>query len=877
MQNDNKNYNSDTSSVGTDELADDGPYHEQKPKIPNLVDHRDVKFAEPLQQRRHTNIDMHSIVGSMKAAIKRSIPTAAFFILITEFCERFSYYGMRSVLTLFLKDFLKFNEHQTVEFFHIFVVITYSASVLGAYISDRHLGRYETIQKCGFVFLIGSATLTIGSVPYIGSDNMNYWLSMIGILMIGGGSGAMKPCVAPFGEDQFTERHHPDTKAMYFDMFYLLINVGALISAPLTPKIRETVCYQLNKDQLNDSRYNQCFVGAFGLPGILMASALLIFMFGKNKYTMNPVTKNAIPNFIAALKSGIKNYYKKEDKSTEKLRLKAAETEILKKGEKPKPKTIFGCSDCDENTRVSGEYISKIWTQLLPVPIFWAIFDQAGSLWTLQALEMNGWVKNPFNKKPIFYLLSDQAESINPFCVVIFLVISISWKRYGKKMFMKQEEERSEDETDFEKYVPVGMFTPIKKICYAFLLTSVSIYVAAYAQSKIDLSMTRLPNFQSYHEYGLRVRNVAGESCVVRSDLVDFEDLGFGEDILLSKREDYPDTLTLECPEAEFKEVLKINLSQKSRSTDTAEFLEDNKVPLDVTVFRNKAIVKFMNSHIPKDNEAKINFVNVQSINDVLANEDAESDNENEIVVELGEDFGDYGFEAAKTSLKISAQDRPTVKVHGEAEEVRIQVNEEDVGLSSLAKIKNYEGMVTVDLNGTALSLDIIDGVEYTIVGTDDKKYKVFTDIQAREVSINWQFLMYIIITFAELNMSVTILYFTITQSPIHLKTLGSAIFSVHVAMGNVVVIALAKVANWYGLNRYDSFIVYTFLCLLAMVVFSWTGRGYKYTSQFQIKQLAKKIKIEQDEIARLESLETENAKLNPAISADSPINLIEK
>jgi len=66
------------------------------------------------------------------------------------------------------------------------------------------LGRYETIQKCGFVFLIGSATLTIGSVPYIGSDNMNYWLSMIGILMIGGGSGAMKPCVAPFGEDQFT-------------------------------------------------------------------------------------------------------------------------------------------------------------------------------------------------------------------------------------------------------------------------------------------------------------------------------------------------------------------------------------------------------------------------------------------------------------------------------------------------------------------------------------------------------------------------------------------------------------------------------------------------------------------------------------------------
>ena len=53
MQNDNKNYNSDTSSVGTD----DGSYHEQKPKLGNLVDQSDVRFVEqstvePLQQRR---------------------------------------------------------------------------------------------------------------------------------------------------------------------------------------------------------------------------------------------------------------------------------------------------------------------------------------------------------------------------------------------------------------------------------------------------------------------------------------------------------------------------------------------------------------------------------------------------------------------------------------------------------------------------------------------------------------------------------------------------------------------------------------------------------------------------------------------------------
>ena len=556
-----------------------------------------------------------------------------------------------------------------------------------------------------------------------------YWLSMIGILMIGGGSGAMKPCVAPFGEDQFTERHHPDTKDMYFDMFYLLINVGALISAPLTPMIREKVCYSLNEDQVNDSRYNQCFVGAFGTPGILMASALLVFMFGKNRYTINPVTKNAIPKFINALKSGIKNYYKK-DKKVVQSKNKDPEKLPLKNNQKKSERTVFSCSDCDENTRTAGEYISKIWMQLLPVPIFWAIFDQAGSLWTLQALEMNGWVKNPITKKPIFYLLSDQAESINPFCVVIFLVLTISWKRYGKKLFMKQEQKMEEDETDFDRYVPVGLFTPIKKISYGFLLTSVSIYLAAFAQKQIDSSMTMLPNFENHNEYGVRIRNAAEEGCVVHDSLN--EKVLFGEAFLYSERdgtENYPKSLKLICDDAE---VLSVDLSQ--------EGLKMHRVPIDVTVLKSKAIVEFMNTHIPKDNEAKINFVNV------------ELDEQQEFEVEFDENFKDYGFVEPTNSYKISSQDRPTYKVHGEEEDINISVDNQEVSLSKLVKIKNYEGDIKVNLNGTKIDALISDGVEYTIVQTEKGEFKTFTDIKAREVSINWQFFIYIVITIASLD-----------------------------------------------------------------------------------------------------------------------------
>jgi hypothetical protein len=262
--------------------------------------------------------------------------------------------------------------------------------------------------------------------------------------------------------------------------------------------------------------------------------------------------------------------------------------------------------------------------------------------------------------------------------------------------------------------------------------------------------------------------------------------------------------------------------------------LRKNPVPVDVTVLKSKAIVKFMNTHIPKDKEAKINFVNVEF-------------DHQEINVELGENFRDYGFSEAKYPFEISSQSRPTNKENGKMDDISLSVNGDELGLSNLLEIKNYEGDVTVNLKGTDINAKISDGVEYTIVQTESGDYVTFTDIKARDVSIIWQFI-YVLMTVAELNITITVLTFTITQSPTHLKSLGCAIMSALMCLGNAVVVILTRIGKRFELNRYETFLVSTGLCLFALFYFSWTGRNYEYTNRKQIQDLSEKIKQAEEE-----------------------------
>ncbi|KAI4579160.1 hypothetical protein MJG53_001033 [Ovis ammon polii x Ovis aries] len=103
-------------------------------------------------------------------------PLSIVFIVVNEFCERFSYYGMKAVLTLYFLYYLNWSEDTSTSVYHAFSSLCYFTPILGAAIADSWLGKFKV-------------------------------LSMVGLSLIALGTGGIKPCVAAFGGDQFEEKH----------------------------------------------------------------------------------------------------------------------------------------------------------------------------------------------------------------------------------------------------------------------------------------------------------------------------------------------------------------------------------------------------------------------------------------------------------------------------------------------------------------------------------------------------------------------------------------------------------------------------------------------------------------------------------------------
>ncbi|CAB4056731.1 SLC15A1 [Lepeophtheirus salmonis] len=305
---------------------------------------------------------------------KLPYPKAVFFIITTEFCERFSFYGMKTVLVLFLNQVLNFSEDTSVVLYHGFNGLCYITPILGAILADSFFGKFRTIFYISILYAIGQVVLTIGAIgngaegiPGLPASAMSF----LGLFLIGVGTGGIKPCVASFGGEQFQMPEQEGHIKTFFSIFYAAINSGSLISTALTPMFRQNVsCFG----------QDSCFPLAFGVPAALMVVALLIFGSGKvlNLYKLKNPTNNIILDTTSFLW-----YYLGEDK--------------------------YDPSFIDD-----VKSLFNVCVIFLPFPIFWAIFDQQGSRWIFQATRMNGDVYG-------FQILPDQMQVINPILILIFI------------------------------------------------------------------------------------------------------------------------------------------------------------------------------------------------------------------------------------------------------------------------------------------------------------------------------------------------------------------------------------------------------------------------------------------------------------------------
>src|SRR5213082_2301026 len=198
---------------------------------------------------------------------KAPIPRQIRYIIGNEGCERFSFYGMRNILTVFLVTSLLMylpeadRASAAKEVFHTFVIGVYFFPLLGGWIADRFFGKYNTILWLSLLYCVGQLCLALFVTNRIGF--------YIGLSLIALGSGGIKPCVASFVGDQFDQTNKHRAKVV-FDAFYWIINLGSLFASALMPSFLRYL--------------GPAF--AFGIPGALMFISTVILWLGRKRYVM---------------------------------------------------------------------------------------------------------------------------------------------------------------------------------------------------------------------------------------------------------------------------------------------------------------------------------------------------------------------------------------------------------------------------------------------------------------------------------------------------------------------------------------------------------------------------------------------------------------
>ncbi len=306
------------------------------------------------------------------------------YIIGNEACERFSYYGMTGILAGYISGQLVVgglgkSEDYATTIIALFKSFNYFTPLLGAWLSDKLIGRYKTIFWVSLFYCAGHGTLALSD--FFGTQGKLNCL-FIGLTLIALGSGGIKPCVSAFMGEQFRpDQSHLMQKA--FGAFYWAINFGSFFSFLVVPWVKNHHGYSL----------------AFAVPGILMAIATFIFWRGKKYYIIVPTNREKKhAGFFHVIFTTLFLKRAPGEKFWDSARTRFSENEI-----------------------VAAKSVLPILFVFAMVPMFWALYDQGQSTWIMQGLKMSN-----------VNLLgldvgAEQMQSLNPLLIMIFVPVFTLW------------------------------------------------------------------------------------------------------------------------------------------------------------------------------------------------------------------------------------------------------------------------------------------------------------------------------------------------------------------------------------------------------------------------------------------------------------------
>jgi len=285
---------------------------------------------------------------------QKKMPSGIPYIVGNEAAERFSFYGMRAILMVVMTKMLltasgepaPMTEEEATRWIANFHASMYFFPLLGAILSDWLLGKYRMILSVSLLYCAGHAVLALMDFQTgIDQKTLLWW----GLCLIAVGAGGIKPCVSAHVGDQFG-RANAFLLPVVYGWYYFSINFGATFSTMLTPYL------------LDHPRFGMSW--AFGVPGVLMALATLIFWLGRNRYVHVP----------------------------------------------PAGRSFFR----ETFSRTGFRAIANLIPLIILIAPFWSLFDQTASRWVSQASHMDrrlwGWEPS-----------ASQFQVVNPIFVMILI------------------------------------------------------------------------------------------------------------------------------------------------------------------------------------------------------------------------------------------------------------------------------------------------------------------------------------------------------------------------------------------------------------------------------------------------------------------------
>ncbi|EGC36909.1 hypothetical protein DICPUDRAFT_150551 [Dictyostelium purpureum] len=364
-------------------------------------------------------------------------PTSIKFILGNEICERYSFYALRSILTNYLISFMGYSESNASSIGHGFNAGAYICSLVGAYIADGVWGKYTTILNFSILYCIGATIFSVTAIPGVtgsGPGDRSPWGLIIGLVGIAVGTGGIKPVVSAFCGDQFGP-HQKQLLQNLFQVFYWCVNFGSFFSTILSPILRTNVGYWC----------------AFVVPAVILVISILIFVLGNKRYVKHKPQGSILKDCAKIFGCAIKERFKKLFQGKNYNDIYYTDSFYDRAKGRYDPRTV-------EQLKL----VLRVLTIFIPLPFFWALYDQTGTRWTIQANNMDRQLGS-------WEIDSEMINAVNPILVMIFVPIF----EYG---IYRPLQRRNIN------------FSLLRKMGAGMFLSVIAFYISAIIQVKIDNS-----------------------------------------------------------------------------------------------------------------------------------------------------------------------------------------------------------------------------------------------------------------------------------------------------------------------------------------------------------------------------------------------------